>query len=682
MEQSLAQTGLEVMRQFHSHRARIIKVLEGAQSDAAAIHKDAKSLHSLLERTKTRISEKMLRLSIVGPEGHGKSTFVNGLLGGDFGETVPTDPDWPGTVAPVVIEGGANNLPEYVVELLAGKSQPIANLAEFGKYLLQKHNHDNSKGVARGIVRLAHPLLNDVLKIVDMPGTRGVSAEIRTTVAEDLKLYTISVIAIARKRMGYPALIELFKDYQIDPKKALLVINIDDDDADEVRTLQVPLNRTVAKHFDELRNSCIGIFAREGIKLDRYSVFLACAPYLNQPDRPPLHALHAAEVAALRDAVWSRLRETSAAAIVRNAVAEAIHALYETRKLYSTRKDVISDILGAGDEPEQRRTGWLGRLRPGSSRKKELDAALRKAIQLANGNAKRHFDATSINRAAAEAWDRAIKDKVVVGQGELLRFLNDMNRRIESKGHIDGEEGKRLKQEIVNFVTEKSKPIEEARNTALRHFAEAQCEHGTRLIAFVYTEIKVLSEVKEEDRIVILPSDFQNIPVSEADPNFFAIVAKAAAGTAGAAASALGLKGAALAVLYGAGVVAPPLAVVAGLAAAGVAVGWYATDLFMGKKGDLKKFIRKQIEAVALYDGSESSPLYEQWRTACVIVASETNIAVNNAFSTLENWFSAPERREDLEKMLGALNRASERVGQHIAALDSILAEVPRAQDR
>ena len=54
----------------------------------------------------------LLNIAIVGAEGHGKSTLINGLLGRDLS---PTEDDWPGTVAPIMFHWSNQAEPEFLV---------------------------------------------------------------------------------------------------------------------------------------------------------------------------------------------------------------------------------------------------------------------------------------------------------------------------------------------------------------------------------------------------------------------------------------------------------------------------------------------------------------------------------------------------------------------------------------
>ncbi|MDI1461051.1 dynamin family protein [Catellatospora sp. KI3] len=167
-------------------------------------------------------------LVIAGGEGAGKSTLINALLGG---EVSPTSDGWPGTVAPVYFSHGPQRTPRYLLVLHASDgtvAERETDRAGFDRHLLQEHNPDNTLGVLRGEVTLDHPLLRSGLRLVDLPGAQGVSAQVAEATRQLLTGTACTLVLVSLGRVSLSVLADVLRDIQAshhDIHLAAVVIN-------------------------------------------------------------------------------------------------------------------------------------------------------------------------------------------------------------------------------------------------------------------------------------------------------------------------------------------------------------------------------------------------------------------------------------------------------------------------
>jgi energy-coupling factor transporter ATP-binding protein EcfA2 len=170
-------------------------------------------------------------LVIAGVEGAGKSTLVNALLGADV---TPVSKFDPGTVAPIQFAYGSNPEPVYRVVLSAAAGQANTDgldRGEFEQFLLQLYNRDNEKGVLRGEVALDSRILHSGLRIIDMPGSHGMSQEVAEQAQNHLSSGAFTVVLVNMGRLAMSSLVEVVAELlrsRDDVRIAALVSNEDD----------------------------------------------------------------------------------------------------------------------------------------------------------------------------------------------------------------------------------------------------------------------------------------------------------------------------------------------------------------------------------------------------------------------------------------------------------------------
>ncbi|GJF31006.1 hypothetical protein KNE206_37060 [Kitasatospora sp. NE20-6] len=156
-------------------------------------------------------------LAVVGPEGAGKSTLVNALVGA---EVAPVSAYLPGTVAPVHVLAGASPQPRFRIVHAGTAGAPAetdTDRQEFDGWMLQDHNRDNRRRVLRGEVRVASGLLADGLRLVDLPGANSVSAEVTAQTSADLDGSAFTAVLVTFGRVSIAALSDVLRQLAASP---------------------------------------------------------------------------------------------------------------------------------------------------------------------------------------------------------------------------------------------------------------------------------------------------------------------------------------------------------------------------------------------------------------------------------------------------------------------------------
>ena len=197
------------MDRFDTRRQQILQVQVALREAAYLIAPGEKELHQELDRAEELVLESAVSLAVIGAEGHGKSTLVDAIIGQDI---VPRETQYPGTVAPVIVHWGEAQTPVYRVGLQGRDNALLCEDSnQFRRFLLQRFNPNNERGVVYGTVEYAHLLLADGLRLVDMPGLEGVSATISQTAREAIA-EAKAVILVVRDR-EYAAAARLLREF-------------------------------------------------------------------------------------------------------------------------------------------------------------------------------------------------------------------------------------------------------------------------------------------------------------------------------------------------------------------------------------------------------------------------------------------------------------------------------------
>jgi len=119
-----------------------------------------------------------LEVAVVGEFKRGKSSLINALLGQ---EVLPVGV-LPLTAVPTILERG---VPGCVVDFADGRRE-AQDLEQVGRFVAEDANPGNALGVARVVVRLPAPLLDQGVRLVDTPGVGSIHTH--NTLATDAYL--------------------------------------------------------------------------------------------------------------------------------------------------------------------------------------------------------------------------------------------------------------------------------------------------------------------------------------------------------------------------------------------------------------------------------------------------------------------------------------------------------------
>jgi predicted GTPase len=161
----------QVLQEFHDLRTQVLEVIDEGEQVAKRFPAVAEAAKVDFEDAKRIVSLSHLSLVVLGAEGTGKSTLIQGLIGE---EVSPIEHDQPGTVAPIYLEYADTSEPTFTIEFGAGKKPLVCDKAIYTEYILQKSNERNKKGVQRATVKLKNRLLEHGLarKILSAITTR------------------------------------------------------------------------------------------------------------------------------------------------------------------------------------------------------------------------------------------------------------------------------------------------------------------------------------------------------------------------------------------------------------------------------------------------------------------------------------------------------------------------------
>lgn len=188
---------------FGAARSRLLDSIHDGRRIAARMMPQNPGLLRMFEEAAKAVDDCRLNLVVLGAEGVGKSTLVNALLGAPV---TPQEGIQPGTVVPVVVEWADTDSVRYSVALdtLPVREIGCADFDAFSDYVLSDRNHDNHKRVLRGHVRMRNSLLENGVRLVDVPGLEGVSSRVAEQLHEFLGKEAHTVIGVCRDRFYGP----------------------------------------------------------------------------------------------------------------------------------------------------------------------------------------------------------------------------------------------------------------------------------------------------------------------------------------------------------------------------------------------------------------------------------------------------------------------------------------------
>lgn len=342
-----------VLQQFHRLRAEVLEAINQGERACDRLGSVGQPVKLDFAVARERVSLTNLSLVVLGAEGAGKSTLIRGILGQELS---PIEHDRPGTVAPVYFEYGSSAEPVFVVEFSDRSKGPLqCDKAGFFEYVQQKTNEDNVRKVLRGVVRFNHPLLANGLVLVDMPGARGVSDEVRLEAQRFLEHHVSAIVGVAYNR-DYAPLLDIARDMTAQGRKVdvqAIISNRYSDYfsqpdgsgmtlPDEAIAAKILSSRTearalIAKRFREAGVDCT---------LPEDGVFVFSAHVLFYPNHPVATSSHKAEIDRFRNHVARYMNENGLGPAILEAARRCDEALTRLRNPLDFRIDLLDKVLG------------------------------------------------------------------------------------------------------------------------------------------------------------------------------------------------------------------------------------------------------------------------------------------------------------------------------------------------
>lgn len=663
-----ADSGLSVVEDFARLRARILKILDSVEAAARSAGQRADEVSPSIARARERIAAENLLLSIVGAEGHGKSTLLNALMGKPFDALLPTDPDLPATVAPIELAWGDHPQPRYAITRQGegDAEHECRGPEEFRDYLLQRHNHRNRKRVARGLIRLRHDYLRRGLTIVDTPGVFGVDEDIRAQVAADLYHYTNAIVAVTRDRRGHGALASVFEEYAVKPHRAVIVVNVDIEFVDRRLAPLEGLGDTVAKVLETKRQGAVATLARTGIEIDPARVFVVCLPVMaEQVDLTSfsIDPAHKDEVRRLREAIWTQVEEQSFGTVLHDAADMALEALQDT-ETYLKTLDTIIGMVVSGDAQEQ-------------DRRQDLQATIdRNLMQARTVMRDGLFSLDRLERQIEEDWRTTLAPVVERAREETARFLGQKLALVDSMAEVSTVDGQAIRQDIEAFARDISVPINRTRNAAIWSYVETLCEQSNRVLLAVYHSAPELQALaRAGHRVEVQPETLPQLSISRTQPDLFVYLLNSpyeVGATVG---------GGILAVALAASAGFAPFAAVPVLFVLGGSAGWYAITRTMGgRKRALKRFLNERLSGLDDMTGAPAGPLFQQWRFVCLKMAGIIETTLERELDTVARLFHPGSGSlTDLRHARAELQETLKVIDAYRADLNRMIATAVRA---
>lgn len=140
---------------------------------------------ALFEKSVSDLSVRNCVIPVLGTQGSGKSSFLNALLFGDI--VLPVDADET-TCIPTAVTYADVPDPRAAVVFKDGRRKDIeCSEKSLADYVHQNKNPGNRLAVAAIEIKMRHPLLENGVTLVDLPGVGSITAENQKTTMDYLK---------------------------------------------------------------------------------------------------------------------------------------------------------------------------------------------------------------------------------------------------------------------------------------------------------------------------------------------------------------------------------------------------------------------------------------------------------------------------------------------------------------
>ena len=152
------------------------------------------NINALFEKSAEDLSVKNCIIPVLGTQGSGKSSFLNALLFGDI--ILPVDADET-TCIPTAVSYADIASPQVVVVFKDGNKKDVeCSEKSLANFVHQDKNPGNKLGVSHIEIKMRHPLLENGITLVDLPGVGSITAENQKTTMDYLKKSTGAIFML------------------------------------------------------------------------------------------------------------------------------------------------------------------------------------------------------------------------------------------------------------------------------------------------------------------------------------------------------------------------------------------------------------------------------------------------------------------------------------------------------
>ena len=151
-------------------------------------------IDTLFQKSVSDLSVQNCIIPVLGTQGSGKSSFLNALLFGDI--VLPVEADET-TCIPTAVSYADLPRPKAVVVFKDGRKKDIECTEQsLADYVHQDKNPGNRLAVSAIEIKMRHPLLENGVTLVDLPGVGSITAENQKTTMDYLKKATGAIFML------------------------------------------------------------------------------------------------------------------------------------------------------------------------------------------------------------------------------------------------------------------------------------------------------------------------------------------------------------------------------------------------------------------------------------------------------------------------------------------------------
>ena len=151
-------------------------------------------INALFEKSAADLSVKNCIIPVLGTQGSGKSSFLNALLFGDI--ILPVDADETTCIPTAVSYADIDSLQAAIIFKDGSKKNIECSEKSLANFVHQDKNPGNKLGVSHIEIKMRHPLLENGVTLVDLPGVGSITAENQKTTMDYLKKSTGAIFML------------------------------------------------------------------------------------------------------------------------------------------------------------------------------------------------------------------------------------------------------------------------------------------------------------------------------------------------------------------------------------------------------------------------------------------------------------------------------------------------------